>query len=383
MKRRWRWVLYTVLALGVAAPLGAVLFAWSGLYSVAASRGHFLVTDMFLRFGMENSVEAHAPDIQPPPLDDIHLIRLGAGHYHSGCAYCHGAPGTPITPVAQGMLPAPPDLKGRVGEWTDQELFWIVMHGIKYAGMPAWPAQERDDEVWTVVAFLRHLPGLDAQGYRRLAMGEVRPEARTGRELALRESDADASGACARCHGSENGLPASALVPRLHGQPAPMLKAALDAYAEGKRYSGIMQPLAIGLSPDAREKLAAYYAGLPRPQAEPPADPQSVLAERGRDLAMNGDPGARIPACNGCHGANALPLYPRLAGQSAPYIAGQLRLWQRAQRGVTETDAIMAPIARRLNEHQINAAAAYYASAPAQEAAAAPAPAPARRAGEP
>jgi cytochrome c553 len=380
MKRRWTWVLYTLLGLAVVVPLLGVLFAWSGVYSVAASRGHWFVTDMFLRFGMKNSVRRHAPDIQPPALDDPDLIRLGAGHFHSGCAYCHGAPDVAISPISLQMLPPPPDLKERVGEWTDQELFWIVKHGIKYAGMPAWPAQERDDEVWTLVAFLRHLPGLDAQGYRALAFGDLRPEPATGRAIATGEGVADLTTACGRCHGAEDRLPASALVPRLHGQPMEMLLGALDAYAKGDRYSGIMQPIAVDISRDVRRRLAAYYAGLPAPAAPVESVPQSVLAERGRNLAMNGDAAAQIPACNSCHGANAWPTFPRLAGQNAPYLATQLRNWRRAPRGRTAAHEVMEPIARRLNDHQINELVAYYSSAPAETAAA---PAPADKVGEP
>jgi cytochrome c553 len=378
MKRRWRWALYGVLGFALVAPVGAVLVAWSGLYNVAASAGHWRVTDAFLHFGMQNSVRARAPDIQPPPLDNPDLIRLGAGHFHGFCAYCHGAPGIAINPVSLNQLPPPPDLKERVGQWTDQELFWIVKHGIKYAGMPAWPAQQRDDEVWTLVAFLRHLPGLDEQGYRALALGNLTLEPPTGRELATGDKTADAVEACGRCHGADDRLPTSGLVPRLHGQPVDVLAAALEAYATGKRYSGIMQPVATALHPEARSKLAGYYAGLPAPGA--PSEPanHSVLSERGRNLAMNGDPAAQIPACNGCHGPDALPAYPRLAGQNAPYLANQLRLWQRGPRGETPTHAIMAPIARRLSDHQINELVAYYSSTPAQTAAA---PATVRKAG--
>ena len=57
--------------------------------------------------------------------------------------------------------------------WTDEQLFWIVKHGIKYAGMPGWIAQSRDDEVWTVVAALRSLPDMSRKEYRRLAMGDA------------------------------------------------------------------------------------------------------------------------------------------------------------------------------------------------------------------
>lgn len=343
------------LALGLAAggALALLLFAWSGFYNIAASRGHWAIVDWALRFGMKHSVQRHAPGLTPPPLDDPDRISLGAAHFHAGCAYCHGAPDAPISPIARGMLPTPPDLRDRVHEWRDQDLFWIVRHGIKYAGMPAWPADGRDDEVWSVVAFLRRLPTLDAAGYRALALGPVRVEPQGGREIATGVTAADAVGACARCHGAEGEGPPSALVPRLHGQPAPMIARALEDYAAGHRRSGIMQPAASGLSPRAIADLAAYYSALvPLPPAP--------SAPAGARLAAAGDAALGIPPCLSCHNDAALPHYPRLAGQNARYLAGRLRNWQQGA-AFTPSEAIMQPIAARLDERQIEALAAYFA----------------------
>ena len=67
------------------------------------------------------------------------------------------------------MLPEPPYLGGVVESWKPEQLFWIVKHGLKYTGMPSWPALSRDDEVWSVVAFLQRLPGMKPETYRGLA----------------------------------------------------------------------------------------------------------------------------------------------------------------------------------------------------------------------
>lgn len=356
----WTSILALLLGLAAAGLCLALLAAWSGVYNVAASSGHWAVVDALLRFGMKNSVETRAPDIEPPPLDDPDLVRLGAAHFYGGCAYCHGAPDDPVDPISQAMLPAPPDLQDHVELWTDQELFWIVKHGLKYTGMPAWAAQERDDEVWALVAFLRRLPGLDPEAYRDLALGEVTIDATVGREIATGQSVIDPVEACARCHGAEDRPPLSALVPRLHGQSREMLVRTLQAYAAGERYSGIMQPIAAELSTASMQALAAYYSGLSAPAPRDRAPAQAGLIEAGRELAMRGDPAAKIPGCLGCHGPDALPLYPRLAGQHAPYVAGQLRAWQRGPKAHTDANAIMAPIARRLSERQIIALAAYF-----------------------
>jgi len=355
----WRRILGWVLLIATGGGTLLLLFAWSGLYSVAASRGHWPIVEWLLEFGMENSVETHAPGIAPPRLDDPDLIRLGAAHFLSACAECHGAPGTEVSHIALGMLPPPPDLRHRAHEWTDQELFWIAKHGLKYTGMPAWPTQERDDEVWAVVAFLRKLPELDVAAYRALAYGDVRQEPQDGEDIAMTGGGLRALGACARCHGAGDRGPLSALVPRLHGQPAPMLEEALRAYAEGMRPSGIMQPLAAALSARTIRDVANYYTGLGALPSPSPAQ-----SEPGRRLATEGDAVAEIPPCLSCHDRQALPVYPRLAGQNARYMANRLRVMQQSARERTATQAIMAPIARRLSEQQIIDLAAYFASLP-------------------
>jgi cytochrome c553 len=356
----WRRVIGVLLGFMSAGLVGAALFAWLGVYNVAASTGHFRIVDLILRFGMENSVKARAPDTTLSSADDADLIGLGAGHFHAGCAYCHGAPGIPITPVALGMLPPPPDLAETVGRWKDGELFWIVRHGLKYAGMPGWPALERQDEIWALVAFLRRLPSLDPTDYRALALGEVKIEPRDGQAIATGQATLDAVGACARCHGADDAPP-SRLVPTLHGQSRDMIVRALKSYAAGERPSGVMQMAASGLSERAIHQLAAYYAALPQPASSLPAgDPRAI--ERGAVLARHGVPSRGVPSCLGCHGAQALPAYPRLAGQSARYLSGQLGIWRAGMNDRSETGRIMAPIARRLTPGEASDLAAFFAS---------------------
>lgn len=148
LRRRMRWLAAGVLGTLGGLALAALLMTWSGVYSVAASRGHWRITEWALAFSMQNSVEARARFIETPPLDDPDLVSLGAGHFHGGCAYCHGAPGVTISPIARHMLPPPPDLAATTEAWKDRELFWIVKHGIKYTGMPAWVSQHPRAQCW-------------------------------------------------------------------------------------------------------------------------------------------------------------------------------------------------------------------------------------------
>ena len=367
VRRRLRLVVGALLAIVCGLAVAILLLAWSGVYNIAASRGHWAIIEWVLALGMRNSVELRARFVETPPLESRDLYVLGAGHFHSGCAYCHGAPGVPISPIAKRMLPPPPDLSGASKQWKDRELFWIVKHGIKYTGMPAWTSQRRDDEVWAVVAFLKRLSALDEPGYRELAFGGLTTEPQSGRDIATADAASAAVTACARCHGTDRRGPASSLVPVLHGQPGQFLTSALQAFARGRRASGIMEPVATDLTAEATQRVAEFYSGLaPPPPAPSNESADAASLERGREIANRGVPAERIPPCVICHGADALPNYPRLAGQNLQYMTGRLRGWRHGViSDSTETAAIMAPIARLLNEQQSADVAAYFYALPA------------------
>lgn len=358
----WRVLVGWAVLAGAVIICGALLVAWSGVINVAASRGHWAVTTWFLELGMRGSVRTHAASVtEPPRLDDMELVRLGAGHYAGGCAPCHGSPAEPRNPIYLRMLPEPTELSEAVPGWTSRQLFWIVKHGIKYSGMPAWVARQRDDEIWAVVAFLRTLPRSNPKQYRELAAGNVEPQEETATELLRDGVSRAALSACARCHGDEQAAPTSRLVPSLAGQDQAYLTRALVEYAAGRRQSGIMQPVAAALDEDAITQLASHYANLPVRSA-----PQRVVSpdviEDGRRIATVGVPGQSLPACTACHRDGARSLFPMLDGQAARYLAGQLRLWQTGGRTSTVHGRIMAAIATRLTEQQIAAVTAYFES---------------------
>jgi cytochrome c553 len=347
---------FVVGAALLALAVGAFVFAWSGVYNIAASKGHWAIVEWMLRFGMSNSVELRAAMIRAPDLRNEGLVTVGGNHYRTGCAYCHGAPGLKASPVSQSSLPPPPDLSTVSARWNDSELFWIVKNGIKYTGMPAWASQNNDDEVWAVVAFLKAMKTMSPDAYRAL-----QPAPPPSSPAAQRESIASCDG----CHGASGQGPRAGLVPVLYGQSRNYLIAALEDYASGRRESGIMQPIANDLAPAAISALAAYYADRPPPA--PSLDVTDADFETGRQLATAGMPDAGVPACNSCHAADALPTFPRLRGQSAAYMVAQLRMWKAGVRGNEGRSAIMVPIAKRLSDQQIDSVSRFYASSTLQQ----------------
>jgi len=345
-----------LLGLAALLPVLGLAVAASGVIPIEASSGHVAPVQWFLEFSKRRSVATHSRSVGPVRLTEPWFVLKGAGHYHAACLPCHGGPERgAFQHVAQGMSPPPPDPRHVAGSWDAAELFYVVKHGIKFTGMPAWPTQERDDEVRAVVAFLKALPGLDREGYRRLVHGDVAPVVTTG--IAAR-----AQALCARCHGADGLGRGSAAFPALAGQPAGYLSGALRAYASGARHSGMMAVVARALEPGELEALAEHYAGLPGRRGTTPGETASV--ERGRLLASAGDPARRVPSCVDCHGPGPGrdPAYPELAGQYEDYLVLQLELFAADRRGGSAHGHLMSHVAPRLTPEQRRDVARWYAS---------------------
>jgi cytochrome c553 len=359
-----RWVkIAAFLAAGVA---GGFLVVVSGLVPIKASAGHWPITAWFLHFAMRRSIDTHTLGLKTPPLDDPSLVLQGAGHYESGCRPCHGSPGLPPPRIPQQMTPHPPVLPPVISKWEPRELFYIVKHGVKFTGMPAWPARQRDDEVWAMVAFLLTLPELDAAAYQRLVHGEHATTDAPGRDMSAPAQVPQAvTQSCGRCHGVDGRSRGTDAFPRLAGQRPTYLYAALQAFARGERHSGMMEPIAAALSPIAMRDIARYYSSLENPSPSSP-QPQTTLAiERGKAIASRGIPSQRVPSCEDCHGPGRTrrnPIYPNLAGQYADYLVLQLELFTKGHRGGSAYAHLMHPIAARLNAAQQRDVALYYES---------------------
>jgi mono/diheme cytochrome c family protein len=162
-------LLFAVLL--VVLGVGAAIYA--GVYDVAATSPHWPVTQWVLETARLRSIKAHAAGIQAPPsLDDPAKILIGVEHFAAHCAVCHGAPGVPKGDIARGLYPQPANLAIRAKLYSDGELFWILGHGIKATGMPAWN-DHTDAELWATVAFLKKLPGMTDQDYAGLVMASM------------------------------------------------------------------------------------------------------------------------------------------------------------------------------------------------------------------
>ena len=173
------------------------------------------------------------------------------------------------------------------------------------------------------------------------AVGVARAEgnAARGKDLAY---------TCLGCHAVENykNVYPTYSVPKLTGQSAAYIAAALHGYQSGDRSHGTMHAHAASLSDQDIDDIAAFLGSEP-------------LKQTGKA------PDAGVPqaaqVCVACHcvdGVAVLPDYPSLAGQHADYIERALEEYRKGAR----KNPIMAGFVSTLSAADIKTVAAYYSS---------------------
>lgn len=165
-------------AIGVMA---LVAFLYSGIYPMGADVPHNALTYWALETLRERSVAKASSDIVVPDLGDPDLLLSGGADYNDMCVGCHLKPGQSESDITIGLYPSPPNLSmppeehghshANGGHDSGQKLrrqYWIIKHGIKASGMPAWGATHSEERLWAMVAFLQKLPELSPAQYQIL-----------------------------------------------------------------------------------------------------------------------------------------------------------------------------------------------------------------------
>lgn len=167
---------------------------------------------------------------------------------------------------------------------------------------------------------------------------------------------------CKTCHGTEGqGFRGSFPMPRLAGQQPEYIANQLQAFIDKRRTNKVMFGVAHVLDPEMVKALSEYFKNL---DPKPLGGAARGNAAEGKKIYEEGLPGANVPPCASCHGADAkgADAFPRLAGQLPDYILRKLTNWDKERgqdKDKPDNSAIMQPIAHDLSEAQINAVAAY------------------------
>ena len=154
-------------ALAIVVAIAAAVYFFGGFYSIAATQEDPAIVKWALVNVRLASINRHATDATPIPLDNPANIQAGAKAFQArGCWNCHGGPGVEWAKFSEGLNPDPPDLKD-VADDDASAIFWVIKNGINMTGMPSFGKIEvPDQEIWTIVAFLKKLPSVSEADYK-------------------------------------------------------------------------------------------------------------------------------------------------------------------------------------------------------------------------
>lgn len=164
---------------------------YSGVVNVSADEPHSKPVYWLLEKIRTNAINKAAQSIIIPDLNAPELLLSGGNDYESMCSGCHLKPGQTVSDMSIGLYPAPPNLslthKEHSHEHADDNShemskdfitqqtrnnFWVIKHGIKASGMPAWGKTHDDKRIWAMVAFLQKLPDLTPGQYQILTAND-------------------------------------------------------------------------------------------------------------------------------------------------------------------------------------------------------------------
>jgi cytochrome c553 len=169
---------------------------------------------------------------------------------------------------------------------------------------------------------------------------------------------------CFGCHGIpgyQSSFPEVYKVPKIGGQSAGYIAAALKAYQNGERKHPTMRGIATTLSDQDINDIAKFYEEAGKEDMKPLGDKPSR------------EPSAQVAAlmqkaaCVSCHGANLskpiAPNYPKISGQYADYVYVALKAYKTdGNPNFGRNNGVMGAIAKQFSNDELKALSQYVGS---------------------
>ncbi len=162
---------------------------------------------------------------------------------------------------------------------------------------------------------------------------------------------------CLACHGPDGNSP-NPTWPKLAGQHPSYIKKQLGDFKAGARKDNLMSPMALPLSAQDVEDLAAYFSSQKRAPGTAAADKVAM----GEKMYRAGNAATGVAACMACHGPTGIgnpgALFPRISGQHATYLEKALKDFRSGTR-TNDTGNMMQGVVARMTDTEIAAVAQY------------------------
>ena len=115
---------------------------------------------------LDASVDRRAPDVKNPMQPTQENLLGGMKIYQGNCAQCHGDISHPHLAFGDSFYPRAPQFAEDAPDMPENQNFYIIEHGVRLSGMPAWKASLKESDVWLVTTFLSNMsklpPGVQA-----------------------------------------------------------------------------------------------------------------------------------------------------------------------------------------------------------------------------
>lgn len=112
---------------------------------------------------LDAAVDRRAEDARNPlQPTEVNLVA-GARIYQANCASCHGDIHRPHGALAASLYPRAPQFLEDAPDMPENQNHYIIQHGIRLTGMPAWNQVLNEQEMWQVTTLLSHLEKLPPQ----------------------------------------------------------------------------------------------------------------------------------------------------------------------------------------------------------------------------
>ncbi len=140
----------------VAFAVGALLVVNLGWYPIGADNPPSSLERAMANRAVDAYVGRHAPTGDNPIQPTVANLTAGAQDYQQHCALCHGGNAQHPSPMRDHFNPPVPAIAAHIPDDPDANLFWVTKHGIRMTGMPAWGGILSDNQIWTIIAFIKH-----------------------------------------------------------------------------------------------------------------------------------------------------------------------------------------------------------------------------------
>jgi mono/diheme cytochrome c family protein len=153
----------------VILPVSVLAYVWLGLADMQANvappwwERRLMTTAVHI--SVARRAERTKPETAGPENED--QIVAGGKLYMNGCAGCHGELGKPFR-EDRSLYPPVPQLPHAGTQYTEQQIYWIVKHGIRMTAMSAYGPFYSEKELWSIAAFVHEIRNLPAGVQERI-----------------------------------------------------------------------------------------------------------------------------------------------------------------------------------------------------------------------